>query len=76
MENIDTHIQKDEERYTYKKLVIKENILAGCILYGDISGYRKILKAIEEKRNIQTIKEKLKHWDLSALKQDEPGVIV
>src|SRR4030067_270955 len=45
-------IQKDTEKYIYKKLVIKDNILSGAILYGDISGYRRILKAIDEKKDI------------------------
>jgi len=60
-------VTKDKEKFIYKKLVIQENILAGCILYGDISGYRKILKAIEAKRNIDDIKDRLKQWDLNVL---------
>jgi len=52
-------IQKDTEKYTYKKLVIKDNILSGAILYGDISGYRRILKAIDEKKDIGGIKNTL-----------------
>ena len=61
-------VSKDNENFIYKKLVLHNNILAGCILYGDIKGYRKILKAIEEKRNVHAIKEKLENWDLEALK--------
>jgi nitrite reductase (NADH) large subunit len=52
-------IQKDTEKYIYKKLVIKDNILSGAILYGDISGYRKILRAIDEKNDISGIKNNL-----------------
>jgi len=52
-------IQKDTEKYTYKKLVIKDNILSGAILYGDISGYRRVLKAIDEKKDIGGIKNTL-----------------
>jgi len=52
-------IQKDTEKYTYKKLVIKDNIFSGAILYGDISGYRRILKAIDEKKDIGGIKNTL-----------------
>ena len=61
-------VSKDNENFIYKKLVLHNNILAGCILYGDIKGYRKILKAIEEIRNVHAIKEKLENWDLEALK--------
>ena len=52
-------IQKDTEKYIYKKLVIKDNILSGAILYGDISGYRRVLKAIDEKKDIGGIKNTL-----------------
>ena len=49
-------IRKDAEKYIYKKLVIKDNILSGAILFGDISGYRRVLKAIENKEDIGGIK--------------------
>lgn len=58
---------KNSDNFTYRKIVIKENVLAGCILYGDITGYRKILKAIDEKRDIREIKDKLEKWELGAL---------
>lgn len=60
-------VYSDKENYIYKKLVIKENILSGCIFYGDLSGYQKILKAIDEKRNVQDIRNELEKWDLSKL---------
>jgi nitrite reductase (NADH) large subunit len=60
-------IKKDEHLFIYKKLVIKDRVLSGCILYGDISGYRKILKAISEKKNIEQIRKDLEKWDLSRL---------
>ena len=60
-------IQKNKDTYVYKKLVIKDNVLAGCILYGDISHYRKILQAIDEKKNIADIRKGLEKWDLSEL---------
>ena len=60
-------VKKDNEKYIYKKLVIKDNVISGCILYGDISDYRKILRAIDEKRNITGIRNDLEKWDLSGL---------
>ena len=65
--NHESIVKKDRENFIYRKIVIKDNILAGCILYGDISGYRKILKAIEAKRNIQNIKNQLEQWDFNSL---------
>lgn len=59
-------VQKDEDRYTYKKLVIKDQIVSGCILYGDISGYKKILKGIAEKRKVADMAEELKTLKFSA----------
>lgn len=63
----ETIMHKDQEKYIYKKLVIKDNILSGCILYGDISGYHGILKAIDEKKNIEGIRGALHDWDFSGL---------
>lgn len=63
----DSIIEKDKNQYIYRKLVIKDSVLSGCILYGDISGYRKILKAIDEKRNIEEIRKNLEKWDLRGL---------
>jgi nitrite reductase (NADH) large subunit len=63
----DSIVKKDREKYVYKKLVIKNGILSGCILYGDISGYQKILKAINEKIDVSGVKGSLEKWDLSCL---------
>jgi nitrite reductase (NADH) large subunit len=63
----DSVVEKDKERYIYKKLVIKDSILSGCILYGDVSGYKKILGAIDEKRDIGNIMQELRKWDLNGL---------
>lgn len=60
-------VQKDEGKYIYRKLVIKDNVITGCILYGDISGYQKILRAIDGKKKIGDIRQKLMEWDLGGL---------
>jgi nitrite reductase (NADH) large subunit len=60
-------VQKDRGKFLYKKLVMKGNIISGAILYGDISGYRRILKAIDEKKDISGMKDALTNWDLSVL---------
>ncbi|MEF9427518.1 MAG: hypothetical protein L0956_10280, partial [Candidatus Mariimomonas ferrooxydans] len=60
-------IKKDKDRYIYKKLVIRDNMLSGCILYGDTSEYGKILRAIDVKRNIAEIRKDLEKWDLNRL---------
>jgi nitrite reductase (NADH) large subunit len=63
----DAIIKKDKDKYIYKKLVIKDNILSGCILYGDISGYRKLVSAIDGKKNIANIRKDIEKWDLKDL---------
>jgi nitrite reductase (NADH) large subunit len=63
----DAVVHKDENKYIYKKLVIKENLLSGSVLYGDITGYKKILEAIDEKRDISDIRQAIEKWDLSGL---------
>jgi nitrite reductase (NADH) large subunit len=64
---LESIIQKDEGNCIYKKLVIKDNVIAGCILYGDISGYQKILRAIDGKKNIGAVRQNLEKWDLGGL---------
>jgi len=64
---LDSIVKKDQEKFVYKKLVINNNILSGCILYGDIAGYRKVLKAIDEKMDVGGMREKLENWDFSGL---------
>jgi len=60
-------IREDREKFIYKKMVIKDDVLSGCILYGDISGYRKILRAIDDKKDVSGIKKAIAGWDLSVL---------
>lgn len=63
----DAVILKDEASCIYKKLVIKGNAIAGALLCGDLTGREKILKAIENGRDIGPIRERLEHWDLEGL---------
>lgn len=64
---LESIIQKDKEKFLYKKLVIKNDVIAGCILYGDISGWKKIKKAIDEKKDITPVKNNLTKWDMEVL---------
>jgi nitrite reductase (NADH) large subunit len=44
---------------TYKKIVIDDNRLIGCIMLGDTFGFNKITRAITEKKDISGIKDKI-----------------
>lgn len=63
----DSVVIKDRERYLYKKFVMSGGVLIGCILYGDIAGYRKVLRAISEKRNVEGMRDALSRGDVSGL---------
>ncbi|MBI4690442.1 MAG: NAD(P)/FAD-dependent oxidoreductase [Nitrospirae bacterium] len=60
-------IQKNKEKFIYRKLVIKDNIIVGCMLYGNIEGWKKIKKAMEERRDIGSLRKNLEEWNLDVL---------
>lgn len=63
-------VKKDEGRFIYRKLVLEDDIIVGCILLGDISGNREILHAMEEKRTVKDLKNDIlaKGFDFKRLK--------
>jgi nitrite reductase (NADH) large subunit len=63
-------VDKDDKRFIYRKLVLKDDNIVGCILFGDISGNREILDAIEKKKNVKPYKGELlaKGFDFKKLK--------
>ncbi|MBI5639553.1 MAG: NAD(P)/FAD-dependent oxidoreductase [Nitrospirae bacterium] len=63
----DSVVVKDPDHFIYKKLVIEGKAITGAILFGDIGDRKKILRAIEEKRDISGIRDALAGWDLEAL---------
>lgn len=60
---LESMVRKDEPRNTYRKLVIKENVLVGAILLGDIRGSAEIQQAIKKGITITSIKEELAQED-------------
>ena len=52
-------VHKDEAKKTYRKLVIRDNVLVGVILLGDIRGSAEIQLAIKDQRNISALKGEL-----------------
>ncbi len=49
-------LAKDEKRFIYRKLVLKDDIIVGCILLGDISGNLEILEAMEKKTSVEAFR--------------------
>ena len=44
---------------TYKKIVIKDDVIVGCIMLGDTKGFTKVTRMMAEKQNIAAVKESL-----------------
>jgi len=65
--NLEAIVQKGSSNFIYKKLVIKDNCIVGCILYGNIDNWKKIKKAMDEKKDISPIKTDLEKWNMEAL---------
>lgn len=53
----------------YKKIVIENDQIIGCIMLGDKKGFNKITKAISEKKNVSQIKDQIlsKGFDFNSL---------
>ena len=64
---LESWVDQNPEGPTYRKLVIKENRIVGCLLFGTLEGRRSILRAMEEKRDIATVKDRLSKFQLEAL---------
>jgi nitrite reductase (NADH) large subunit len=64
---LEAFVDQNQEAGTYRKLVLKDNRLVGCLLFGTLEGRKKILKAMEEKKDLGAIKDRLARFDLEAL---------
>jgi len=49
-------VKEDEKKYIYRKLVLRDGVIIGCILLGDVRGSMEILHAIEEKKDVTPVK--------------------
>jgi nitrite reductase (NADH) large subunit len=47
------------DQKVYKKIVVENDQIAGCIMLGDTKGFTKITKMMSEKQNVSQIKDKL-----------------
>jgi nitrite reductase (NADH) large subunit len=47
------------DQKVYKKIVLENDQIAGCIMLGDTKGFTKITKMMSEKQNVSQIKDKL-----------------
>jgi len=56
---LESIVIKDEAKKTYRKLVIKENVLVGAILLGNIRGSQEVQHAIKVRKDISALKTDL-----------------
>ena len=63
-------VMKEEARRTYRKFILKDNVIVGTILLGDIRGSNEIQKAIQLQKDISGFKADLgkEGFDFSKLK--------
>ncbi len=63
-------MKRDPGSGTYRKVVFKEDKIAGCILLGNVKGNLEILNAIEKKTDIRDLKDSIleEEFDFNRLK--------
>ncbi len=68
--NFESVVFQDQDSKIYRKLVLKDNAIAGTILFGDIRGSEEIQHAIKTKKDISSVKENLgkSDFDFACLK--------
>jgi nitrite reductase (NADH) large subunit len=64
---LESFVEQDDQAGTYRKLVLKDNRLAGVLLFGKLDGRAKLLKAIDGQMDVSALKESLSRFDLSGL---------
>jgi nitrite reductase (NADH) large subunit len=64
---LESIVEKDSDRFIYRKLVVKDNIIVGCILYGNIENWKKVKKAIDDKKDISPLRQSIEKWNLDVL---------
>ena len=63
-------VATDSDNFVYRRLVLKDGVITGCILLGDISGSREILHAMEIRKDVGGLKDLIlvKGFDFRKLK--------
>ena len=64
---LESFVEQDDQAGTYRKLVVKDNHLAGVLLFGKLEGRAKLLKAVDGQLDVSSLKEPLSRFDLSGL---------
>jgi len=57
-------VYKDKENGIYKKIVVRDNCVAGCILCGDTTGKKEVISAVQEGRPVTAIRKTLEELNI------------
>jgi nitrite reductase (NADH) large subunit len=57
-------VYKDKEKGIYKKIVVRDDYVAGCILCGDTTGKKEVISAVQEGRPVTTIRKTLEELNI------------
>ena len=64
---LESFVDLNREAGTYRKMVLQDNILVGLLLFGNLEGRGKLLKAVDQKKDVGGLKDQLARFDLSGL---------
>jgi nitrite reductase (NADH) large subunit len=64
-------VERDEGKGVYRKLILDDGVIIGCILLGNVSGNQEILEAIEKRRDVTDVKAEIlgKGFDFKRLRK-------
>lgn len=57
-------VYKDREKGIYKKIVLRDDCVAGCILCGDTTGKKEVISAVQEGRPVTAIRKTLEELNI------------
>jgi len=52
-------VKTDDAKNIYRKIVLKDNVIIGTILFGNISGSEQLQQAIKMQKNVGAFKNEL-----------------
>jgi nitrite reductase (NADH) large subunit len=61
----------DKEKGIYRKIVIRDNCIAGCIFCGDTTGRKEIISAVRERRPVTEMQESFERLNLTWMQPQE-----
>jgi len=64
-------VYKNGEKGIYRKIVIRDNCVAGCILCGDTTGRKEVVSAVKEQRPVKDMQESFERLNLVWMQPQE-----